>query len=162
MTKHYCTDEAHDTPCELPCDACRESCFEDEQSYWQACGYACKQCGDLELIEPDEGVANGPLNDEGLCTNCVEDNSMKPVVISAESAAMHNVWNIEREFGWAGTFMTRGDVESELGRDLTDDEWSEVQGSWEWRKGIQEQMAQAGFELIDMMLRDLGLENNDE
>lgn len=33
----------------------------------------CMRCGDLELIEPDEGVANGPFNEKGLCTNCVED-----------------------------------------------------------------------------------------
>ena len=135
--------------------------YDEQLAEWQDKGYACKQCGDLELIEPDEGVANGPLNAEGLCTNCVEVNSMKPVVINAESAAIRNVWDIEREFGWAGTFMTRGDVESQLGRDLTDDEWGEVQGSWEWRKGIQEQMAQTGFELIDMMLRDLGLDNDE-
>lgn len=133
--------------------------YDEQLAEWQDKGYACKQCGDLELIEPDEGVANGPLNDEGICTNCVECNSMEPVVISAENAAMRNVWDIEREFGWAGTFMTRGDVESQLGRDLTDNEWEQVQGSWEWRKGIQEQMVQTGFELIDMMLRDLGLDD---
>lgn len=39
---------------------------------WVADGRACKRCHDLELIEPDEGVANGPLVD-GLCTNCRED-----------------------------------------------------------------------------------------
>ena len=133
--------------------------YDEQLAEWQDKGYACKQCGDLELIEPDEGVANGPLNDEGICTNCAECNNMEPVVISAESAAMRNVWDIEQAFGWAGTFMTRGDVESQLGRDLTDDEWEQVQGSWEWRKGIQEQMVQTGFELIDMMLRDLGLDD---
>lgn len=44
----------------------------DPADEWVAKGWACKQCHDLELIEPDEGVANGPLVD-GLCTNCRED-----------------------------------------------------------------------------------------
>lgn len=53
--------------------------YDKQLAEWQDKGYACKQCGDLELIEPDEGVANGPLNAEGLCTNCVESNGMKPL-----------------------------------------------------------------------------------
>lgn len=61
---------------------------------WLLDGIACQQCGDLEvdfsannLVDSDEGVGNGPLNDEGLCTNCVEANGIKSEIISAESAA---------------------------------------------------------------------------
>jgi len=50
-----------------------QSEFDAQLAYWQAIGIACRRCGDLELIEPDEGVANGPFTDKGICTNCVED-----------------------------------------------------------------------------------------
>lgn len=42
--------------------------------------------------------------------------------------------SIARRFGWAGTFSTRGDAESILERELTDEEWLEVQRSYAWRK----------------------------
>ena len=60
--------------------------YETSLAEWQEKGYACKQCGDLELIEPDEGVANGPLVN-GLCVNCVEDNRHEGHVIRMEYPA---------------------------------------------------------------------------
>lgn len=49
-----------------------------------------------------------------------------------ESEAIQLFHYLRDRFGWAGTFMTRNDAESVLGRDMTDDEWIKVQDTYAW------------------------------
>ena len=47
----------------------------DEQRKWVDWGWACKHCGDLEMLEAtdEDTIVNGPFLD-GACKHCVEDN----------------------------------------------------------------------------------------
>jgi hypothetical protein len=46
----------------------------DSTPEWIVKGWACKQCGDLEMLEAadEDTIVNGPFVD-GLCTHCRED-----------------------------------------------------------------------------------------
>mgnify|MGYP006274961001 CR=1 FL=1 len=46
----------------------------DPTAEWIANGWACKQCGDLEMLEAtdEDTIVNGPFV-EGLCVHCRED-----------------------------------------------------------------------------------------
>lgn len=65
-------------------------------------------------------------------------------------------WREENEA--TGTMFVAGDVQSiweteweeELGIPL-EDVWDELKETWEWRKGIQDLLAEHGFEIISMM-----------
>lgn len=79
-----------------------------------------------------------------------------------EDEAQELFWAMKSQFGWAGTFMRRSDVEFSLGRDMTDDEWESVKNSPYWHKVIPGQMALDGNEIIPDVLDELGISNDDE
>lgn len=60
-----------------------------------------------------------------------------------------------------GTSWERGDVEEQLGRQLTDEEWEKVQETRWWQKGIVEAMTTTGWECIDAMLDEMEIINED-
>jgi hypothetical protein len=74
-----------------------------------------------------------------------------------EPAALELLYRLELQYGWVATAMTRKDVETELGRELTPAEWDEMQRSYAWRKGIQEVMVEAAFNEIRAGLVECGI-----
>jgi len=77
-----------------------------------------------------------------------------------EDEALTVFWELQRQFGWAGTVFTRADAEQEwnnqqydaLGETpdapLPDEVWDLVVGSWYWRKGLPEGMCERGWPYV--------------
>jgi hypothetical protein len=65
---------------------------------------------------------------------------------------------IENQFGWSVTVVTRADAEAILDRDLTDDQWNTLRFSPVWGKVLPETMFAAANDvlndLIDRVLPD--------
>lgn len=56
--------------------------------------------------------------------------------------------HLMKRFGWTGTVFSRGDYQSAIDREVSDDEWEIVKNSWYWTKGIQSEMTDAGWDTI--------------
>jgi hypothetical protein len=55
---------------------------------------------------------------------------------------------LEATLGWTGTVATRGDAESVMGREFTDDEWNTLRETKAWRTYIPDAMWDAASEMI--------------
>lgn len=66
-----------------------------------------------------------------------------------EDDAITMLDEFRRAFGWAAVAFTRRDVEDAHGEEITDEEWSEVQATYEWRRAMVERMTEAGFAAMD-------------
>lgn len=64
---------------------------------------------------------------------------------------------LESKFGWACTLYTRGDVESYISRDLTDEEWEKVKGDYGWRK-FSDVISETAWTVIGDTVIDQGIE----
>lgn len=73
---------------------------------------------------------------------------------ASEGEAFSILYALAGKFGWAGpTLYTKGDIESYIGRELTDDEWGRVQDTYAWRK-FDECISDAAWELLSDALLD--------
>lgn len=64
-----------------------------------------------------------------------------------------------RKHDFTGFVLTRRDVETEAGRDLTDEEWKEVTRTAAWRKGGSAIAELGGFDIVIDAINQAGLEN---
>lgn len=77
-----------------------------------------------------------------------------------EDEAVRLAITLERKFGWRGTFFTREDADSswteyhEQPESLTDEQWSKVQQSWYWRKGLSDQLCEIGLSIVNDAVYD--------
>lgn len=55
---------------------------------------------------------------------------------------------LETMFGWAASVVTRSDVDSIVGADLTDEQWSDLRNTSLWRKVLPEIMWDAASEAV--------------
>ena len=70
---------------------------------------------------------------------------------------------LREEHGCAIVCMTRGDVEGEVGRELTEAEWDRVQDTWAWRKGFAyDCIMEPAWDLVFDAISDAGLTRKDE
>jgi hypothetical protein len=76
---------------------------------------------------------------------------------TAEDRGILVLHDLRRRFGWTGTIYTRSDVEGELSRGLTDDEWQRVRDSKSWRN-LSDCWAEDVWEQINGELLAAGIE----
>jgi hypothetical protein len=67
---------------------------------------------------------------------------------------------LRRKFGWTGTMFARQDVEDQLGRSLTSEEWENVRLSRAWDR-LQDRMIEDTWARMDDMLDELGIRNDE-
>jgi hypothetical protein len=74
--------------------------------------------------------------------------------------------DLRARFGWSGCEFSKADVQSTLDSmrtipaDLTDQEWEAIQATWEWRKGIPDQLTLRGWPLIEEAVEEVILRVN--
>lgn len=73
-------------------------------------------------------------------------------------AALHALMDV---FGWTGTVFGRGDVESWLNRDMTDEEWEQVRNHKLWYRFIPEGMVEQTWDNIGEVCGELGIESGE-
>lgn len=78
-----------------------------------------------------------------------------------EDEALDLSITLDQKFGWAGTVVTRGDVEAILDTPLTDDQWLRLRNSRDWQVAVAEAMAEAGVAVVHDITRDVLPELND-
>lgn len=61
--------------------------------------------------------------------------------------------------GHVGTYFQRGDVESHLGRELTDEEWDNVQDDFRWRHMV-DGMCEVGNQVCSDIAHDFSWKGN--
>lgn len=74
-----------------------------------------------------------------------------------EEEALDILLNLRDAFGWSGTEFTRADIESNLERALTNEEWEKVQTTWAWEKGLPGQACEAGWWAVDNAITEAEL-----
>jgi hypothetical protein len=85
----------------------------------------------------------------------------------SEDEAMTAYHTLAHRFGWAGTFFTRDDAQTEwrnqqfdietgleADADLPDDVWDAVTSSWHWRKGLTDTLTERGWEIVSEAVYD--------
>lgn len=81
-----------------------------------------------------------------------------------EEEAIDIMRQFKIKFDWVGTMFYKEDItarwEDNYGEDdnyepLTDDQIEHIMVSYEWRKGMEEAMLFAGYEVLDMALWEL-------
>ena len=94
------------------------------------------------------------------------DNTTKQILDLITDLPQNEAWlvlhAIERKFNLAGTMFCPDDIGSMLGRDLTPEEVQQVTETWFWRKGMGEQMGNAGNELLLDIISELDLKDAEE
>lgn len=77
----------------------------------------------------------------------------------SDDEALAFLQRIMAEFGWTGTVMTRADVELVVGRELTEDEWANLQGTKAWRDAAST-WSEAGvtWDTVYQAIHDAGVE----
>ena len=78
----------------------------------------------------------------------------------SEDQAFTILHELRLRFGWCGTMFTRGDADAIFDAEhamdaMTDGQWSALQMTWEWRKGLQELITERGFEIISDAVSDV-------
>lgn len=63
------------------------------------------------------------------------------------------VWLRER-YGWAGVMFTRTDVEEEVGRELTEEEWERISEQKVWREMGSVILEAGGWEPVYMAINE--------
>lgn len=73
-------------------------------------------------------------------------------LVMDEDEAFMVVHVLEERFGWAGTFFTRRDAETQWDglseQPFTDQMWDELRNSREWRRTVPSAMTEDGWESV--------------
>lgn len=73
-----------------------------------------------------------------------------------------------QQYGWSGTFFTKGDAEQawnnyredqaeefSADEDIPEDIWDKIQNSWAWRRGMSERLAEMGWDMVHEAVREV-------
>lgn len=95
------------------------------------------------------------------------DIIMESIGSLTEDEAMGIYHAMASQFGWAGTFFTRADAETEWQNQQYDDEtgmtpdtplpealWEAIQSQWEWYKGLSDVLTERGWELVSSAVQE--------
>jgi hypothetical protein len=88
--------------------------------------------------------------------------AMSDIDALTEDEAMTLFHTLKARFGWAGTVFTRADAElewqstdealndesSDAWPDMPDDVWNAIQDTWQWRKGIANNLTERGWDMV--------------
>jgi hypothetical protein len=83
-----------------------------------------------------------------------------PDDIGRERAA-ELVQRMRERFGWVVTVTERADVERQLGRELTGEEWRRVRESRWWANGVPDAMRNGAGDVLPTMLAALGIRRDE-
>ena len=94
------------------------------------------------------GMSDNPAENPTLVT-CWDTQEV------TEDQAFTILHQLRLRFGWAGTMFCRGDADALMDGEhamdaMTDEQWWDLQMTWEWRKGLQEIITERGFEIISI------------
>lgn len=78
-----------------------------------------------------------------------------------ETGALEVFHALMNKFGWMGTIFNRNDVESNIDRSLTDDEWRSIRKTESWNRGALG-MVERGWDFVDRAIDQAGLKKDDE
>lgn len=90
-----------------------------------------------------------------------------------EDEALSVYWELETQFGWAGSVFTRADAEQEWRDNQTDVEteddsepwlpdevWEAAQNTRAWSRDLPERMTERGWDMVNQAVREAMNEDN--